>query len=131
KSLNELEAKQNVEKVEEHLIAEEIEKLVERAENVENDKVDSSTLRQDDTQNNLGTRLNPMSDKESPEVEINAKVQPVNINEEEEESAEDDYELKGREKWKHVEESMSTPSPTKVRSLRIHSTLISSDTKKL
>nr|GFD39641.1 hypothetical protein [Tanacetum cinerariifolium] len=101
------------------------------AENVENDKVDSSTLRQDDTQNNLGTRLNPMSDKESPEVEINAKVQPVNINEEEEESAEDDYELKRREKWKHVEESMSTPSPTKVRSLRIHSTLISLDTKKL
>nr|GEW16453.1 hypothetical protein [Tanacetum cinerariifolium] len=36
--------KQNVQKVEEHLIAEEIEKLVERTENVENLEVDSSTL---------------------------------------------------------------------------------------
>ncbi|GJT49118.1 hypothetical protein Tco_0975275 [Tanacetum coccineum] len=42
---------------------------------------------------------------ESPEVEITAEVQPVNINEEEEESTEDDYELKRRDKGKHVEES--------------------------
>ncbi|GJW38973.1 hypothetical protein Tco_0064818 [Tanacetum coccineum] len=76
KSRDVLEAKQNVQKVEEHLIAEEIEKLVEEAENVE----------------------------ESLEVEITAAAQPVNVNEEEEESAEDDYELKRREKGKHVEE---------------------------
>ncbi|GKA79099.1 hypothetical protein Tco_0785695 [Tanacetum coccineum] len=63
KSHDKLEAKQNVQKVKEHLIAKEIEKL-------------------------------PSSDKESLEVEITAEVQPVNINEEEEESAEDDYELK-------------------------------------
>ncbi|GJX57421.1 hypothetical protein Tco_0287318 [Tanacetum coccineum] len=50
KSHNELEVKQNVQKVEEHLIAEEIEKLVKGAENVENVKVDISTLRQDDMQ---------------------------------------------------------------------------------
>nr|GEX33362.1 retrovirus-related Pol polyprotein from transposon TNT 1-94 [Tanacetum cinerariifolium] len=42
--------------------------------------------------------LEPMSNKESPEVKITAVVQPVNVNEEEEESAEDDYELKRREK---------------------------------
>nr|GEX34903.1 copia protein [Tanacetum cinerariifolium] len=41
--------------------------------------------------------LEPMSDKESPKVEISAEVQPVNINEEEEELAENDYELKRRE----------------------------------
>ncbi|GKC79079.1 hypothetical protein Tco_1129853 [Tanacetum coccineum] len=45
KSRDELEAKQNVQKVKEHLIAEEIEKLVEGAENVENVEVNSSTLR--------------------------------------------------------------------------------------
>ncbi|GKB89833.1 hypothetical protein Tco_0962105, partial [Tanacetum coccineum] len=47
KSHEELEAKQNEDKVKEHLMAEEIEKLVERTENVEeNIEVDSSTLRQ-------------------------------------------------------------------------------------
>ncbi|GJT16431.1 hypothetical protein Tco_0875137 [Tanacetum coccineum] len=76
-------------------------------------------------------RLEPRSDKESSEVEITADVQPVNINEKEEESAEDDNVLKRREKGKHVEESRSTLSPTIIRSPRTHSTLISSDTKKL
>ncbi|GJT12192.1 hypothetical protein Tco_0859234 [Tanacetum coccineum] len=131
KSHEELEAKQNVQKVEEHLIAEDIEKLVEGTENEENVEVNSSTLRQDDTQNIPGTRLEPMSDKESLEVEITTEAQPVYINEEEEESAEDDYELKRREKGKHVEESRSTPSPTTIRSPRIHSTLVSLDTEKL
>nr|GEY34280.1 hypothetical protein [Tanacetum cinerariifolium] len=77
KSHDELEAQQNVQKVKEHLIAKEIEKLVKE----------------------------PRSEKESLEVEITAEVQPTNINEEEEESVEDDYDLKRREKGKHVEES--------------------------
>ncbi|GJS08718.1 hypothetical protein Tco_0365514 [Tanacetum coccineum] len=109
KSRDELEAQQNVQKVKEHLIAEEIKKLVEGAKNVEKVEVNSSTLRQDDTQTIPETRLEPMSDKET----------------------EDDYKLKQKEKGKHVEESRSTPSPTTTRSLRIHSTLISSDTEKL
>ncbi|GJY48157.1 hypothetical protein Tco_0438113 [Tanacetum coccineum] len=99
--------------------------------NVENVEVNSSTLRQDDTQNILGTRLEPRSDKESPKVEIIAAEQPVNFIEEEEESTEDDYELRRRENGKHIEESRSTPSPTTIRSPRTHSTLITSDTKKL
>ncbi|GJU56378.1 retrovirus-related pol polyprotein from transposon TNT 1-94 [Tanacetum coccineum] len=103
KSREELEAKQNKDKVKEHLMAEEIEKLVEGMENVE----------------------------ENVKVEITAVVQPVNVNEEEEESAKDDYELRRKEKGKHVEESRNTPSPTTIRSPRIHSTLISSDIKKL
>ncbi|GJR97928.1 hypothetical protein Tco_0270102 [Tanacetum coccineum] len=94
KSDDELEAKKNIQKVEEHLIAEEIEKLVEGTENVENAEVDSSTLRQNDNQNDPGTRLEPRSNKECPKVEITVKVQPVNTIEEEDESAEDDYELK-------------------------------------
>ncbi|GJR41997.1 hypothetical protein Tco_1310100 [Tanacetum coccineum] len=98
KSRDELEAKQNVQKFEEHLIAEEIEKLVEGTENVENAEVDSSTLRQNDNQNDPDTRLEPRSNKEIPEVEITAEVQPVNTIEEEEDSAEDDYELRRREK---------------------------------
>ncbi|GJR18079.1 hypothetical protein Tco_0966606 [Tanacetum coccineum] len=117
KSHDELEAKQNVQKVEEHLIAEEIEKLVEGLENVETVEVASSTLRKNDNPIDLGTRLEPRSDKESPEVEITADAQHVNVNEEEEESIEDDYELKRMEKGKEVEETRNTPSPTTTRSL--------------
>ncbi|GKA18373.1 hypothetical protein Tco_0698288 [Tanacetum coccineum] len=113
-------------------MTEEIEKLVEGTENVvENVEVDSSTLRKNDNPIDLGTRLEPMSDKESPEVELTTVEQPVNVNKDEEESLEDDYELKRREKGKHIEESRSTPSPTTNRSPRIHSTLISLDTEKL
>ncbi|GKE45746.1 hypothetical protein Tco_1473030, partial [Tanacetum coccineum] len=48
------------------------------------------------SKNDLGTRLDPESYKESPEVEITVVVQPVNVIEEEDESAEDDYELRRR-----------------------------------
>ncbi|GJU59000.1 hypothetical protein Tco_1236766 [Tanacetum coccineum] len=59
KSREELEAKQNMEKVKEHLMAEEIEKLVKGLENVEeNVEVPSSPLRNNDNQTNPGTRLN-------------------------------------------------------------------------
>ncbi|GJZ34489.1 hypothetical protein Tco_0580306, partial [Tanacetum coccineum] len=95
----------------------------------------------------LGTRLEPRSDKESPEVEItndkeveitnDEKVEitnvviPVNINEEEEEITDKVYELKRRKKGKIVEESRSTPFPTPIRPPRIHTDLVSSDTEKL
>ncbi|GJZ79869.1 hypothetical protein Tco_0644706 [Tanacetum coccineum] len=94
-----------------------------------------------------GTRLEPRSDKESPEVEItNDKeveitndeeveitnvVIPVNVNEEEEEITDEVYELKRREKGKIIEESRSTPFPTPIRYPMIHTNLISSDTEKL
>nr|GEU44272.1 hypothetical protein [Tanacetum cinerariifolium] len=103
KSCEELKSKQNEDKVKEHLIAEEIEKLVEGTKNVE----------------------------ENVKVEITAAEQPVNVTEYEEELVEDDYELRRREKGKHVEESRNIPSPTIIRSSRIHSTLISLDTEKL
>nr|GEU55748.1 hypothetical protein [Tanacetum cinerariifolium] len=131
KSLEEIEAMQKVEIVKEHLMAEEIEKLVEGIVSVKNVEVASSTLRKNDNQNDLGTRLEPKSDKESLKVEITTAEQPVNVYEKVEESAEDDYELRRREKRKHVEEIRHTPSHTTIRSLRIHSTLISSDTEKL
>ncbi|GJW42584.1 hypothetical protein Tco_0071383 [Tanacetum coccineum] len=114
-----------------HLIVEEIEKLVEGSKNVENVEVDSFTLRKNDNPIDPGTRLEPRSDKESLEVELTAAEQPVNVNEEEQESAEDDYESKQRGKVKHVDESRSTPSPTTTRSHMTHSTLISSNTEKL
>ncbi|GJR85220.1 hypothetical protein Tco_0209231 [Tanacetum coccineum] len=104
-------------------------KLVEGSENVE---VTSSPLRNDDDQVSPGTRLEPMSDKESPKVEKIADIsQPVNVIKEEEESAKDDYELRITEKGKYVEEIRNTPTPTTIRSPRIPTNLVSSDTEKL
>ncbi|GJT28719.1 hypothetical protein Tco_0908994 [Tanacetum coccineum] len=117
--------------------------MVEGSENFIND----SLLPRNDEQKILGTRLEPMSDKESPkveitndkeveitndeEVEITNVVIPVNVNEEEEEITDEVYELKRREKGKIVKESRSTPFPTLIRSPRIHTNLVSSDTEKL
>ncbi|GKE95061.1 hypothetical protein Tco_1579916, partial [Tanacetum coccineum] len=99
-----------------------------RTESEDSDEVDNSNL---NSQNDPNTRIDPRSYKESLEVEKTADVQPVNVIEEEEESAADDYELRRRVKWKEVEETRNTPSPTTIRSPRIHYTLVSSDTKKL
>nr|GFB93493.1 hypothetical protein [Tanacetum cinerariifolium] len=71
-----LEAKQNEEKVKEHLIAEEIEKLVDATENVkENVEVDSTTLRQNDNQNDPDNKLEPRSNKESLESQPTESTQ--------------------------------------------------------
>ncbi|GJU55633.1 hypothetical protein Tco_1229347 [Tanacetum coccineum] len=121
------EARENVELVNKHLASEEIEKMVDEPENI----IDDSPIPRNDDQNIPGTRLEPRSDKESPEMEITNVVIPVNVNEEEEEITDEVYELKQREKWKIVEESRSTPSPTPIRSPRIHTDLVSSDTEKL
>ncbi|GKA42955.1 hypothetical protein Tco_0735615 [Tanacetum coccineum] len=79
KSHDDLEAKQNEEKVKEYLIAEEIEKMVEGMENVENDEVVNSVL---NNQNDPDTRLDPESYKESPKVEKTSVEQHVNVIEE-------------------------------------------------
>ncbi|GJY26502.1 retrovirus-related pol polyprotein from transposon TNT 1-94 [Tanacetum coccineum] len=90
KSLEEHEARENVALVDEHLAAEEVEKLVENLENVD----DSSPPRHDNT-SIPGTRLEPRSYKESPEVEIPDKdipmvdvtniITPMNVDDKEDE----------------------------------------------
>ncbi|GJV61136.1 hypothetical protein Tco_1467236 [Tanacetum coccineum] len=135
KSREEQEARENVELVNKHLASEEIEKIVEGSKNVINDSLHP----RNDEPNIPGTRLEPRSDKESPEVEITNDeeveitnvVIPVNVNEEEEEITDEVYELKRREKGKIIEESRGTPFPTLIRSPRIHTDLVSSDTEKL
>ncbi|GJT49180.1 hypothetical protein Tco_0975337 [Tanacetum coccineum] len=143
KSQEEQEARENVELVNEHIASVEIKKMVEGTENV----IDDSSNPRNDDQNIPGTRLESRSDKESPEVEItnaeeveitnaeeveiNNVVIHVNVNEEEEKITDEVYELKQMEKRKIVEESRSTPFPTPIRSPRIHTNLVSSDTEKL
>ncbi|GKB48895.1 hypothetical protein Tco_0899648, partial [Tanacetum coccineum] len=112
-----------------------IEKMGEGLENVIND----SLLPRNDESKTPGTRLEPRSDKQSPEVEITNDeeveitnvVIPVNVNEEEDEIIEEVNELKRREKGKIVEETRSTPFPTPIRSPRIHTDLVSSETLRI
>ncbi|GKC50589.1 hypothetical protein Tco_1073334 [Tanacetum coccineum] len=128
-------SERNVKLVTSTLESEEIEKLVEGSENV----IDDSLSPRNDEPQILGTRLEPRSDKESPEVERtnDAEVEVikvvilVNVNEEEDEITDEVYELKRREKGNIVEESRSRPLPTPIRSLRTHTNLVSSDTEKL
>ncbi|GJY27723.1 hypothetical protein Tco_0403490 [Tanacetum coccineum] len=137
KSCEEQEARENVALVAEHLAAEEIVKLVEESENVD----DSLPTRHDDT-SIPDTRLEPRSDKESPKVEIFQKkvketskdtevepniVIPINVDDEEDEITDEMFELRRRAKGKNVEESRISPT----RSPRNLSTLVSSDTEKL
>ncbi|GJU53678.1 hypothetical protein Tco_1227392, partial [Tanacetum coccineum] len=109
--------------------------------------VDDSSIPRNDESNIPGTRIEPQSDKESPEVEIAKEkeveiskekeveltnvVIPVNVNDEYEEITDEVYELKRREKGNIVEETRNSPIPTPIRSPRIHTNLVSSDTKKL
>ncbi|GKA52689.1 hypothetical protein Tco_0746004, partial [Tanacetum coccineum] len=143
KSHEEQEARENVALVDEHLASEEIEKMVDGQENIVND----SSIPRNDEPNIPGTRIEPRSDKESPEVEITKEkevyiskekeveltnvVIPINVNDEDEEITNEMYELNRREKGKIVEEIRNSPIPTPIRSPRIYTNLVSSDTEKL
>nr|GEZ44999.1 hypothetical protein [Tanacetum cinerariifolium] len=130
KSRQEQEARENMALVDEHLPSVEIEKMVEGQKNV----ADDSLISRNDEHYILGTSLEPMSDKESPEVGITDVIVPVNVYDEEEEEDEITnkvYELKRREKGKNVKESRITPFATPFRSPRIYTDHVSSDTEKL
>ncbi|GJV66449.1 hypothetical protein Tco_1477277 [Tanacetum coccineum] len=144
KSHEEQEARENVALVDEHLASEEVEKMVEGQENI----VDDSSIPRNDEPNIPGTRIEPRSDKESSEVELTKETEveitqetlvvnitnvviPVNVNDEDEEITNKVYKLKRREKGKLVEETRNSLILTPIRSPRIHTNLVSSDTKKL
>ncbi|GJW66938.1 hypothetical protein Tco_0121362 [Tanacetum coccineum] len=56
---------------------------------------------------------------------------PMNVTDEDEEITDEVYELKRREKGKNVEETRNSPILTPIRSPRIHTNLVSSNTEKL
>ncbi|GJR09584.1 hypothetical protein Tco_0792236 [Tanacetum coccineum] len=104
KSQEEQEARENMELVNKHLASMEIEKMVEGPENSDKESLEVEITNDE-------------------EVEITNVVIPVNVNEEEEEITDEVYKLKRREKGKIIEESRSIPSPTPIRSPRIHTDL--------
>nr|GFC46981.1 hypothetical protein [Tanacetum cinerariifolium] len=114
-SLEDFKAKRNIEKVQEQIMDEELDHLLDGNENVdENAFMDYIFNNQED----LGTRIEPRGDKESPKAKINAHIVPISTNEEEEESPRDEFELKRRENGKGIEETRDTPPLTPIRSPR-------------
>nr|GFC90301.1 hypothetical protein [Tanacetum cinerariifolium] len=105
KSRKEQEAKEEL--VNEHLVSMEIGKMVKGHKNV----IDDSSISRNDEHNIVGTRLEPISDKEGLKVEFTDVVIHMNVNEEEEEITDEVYEFKRREKGNIVEESKNTPFP--------------------
>ncbi|GKB81674.1 hypothetical protein Tco_0948569 [Tanacetum coccineum] len=100
RSPEDLEAQHNVEKVQEHLVEEEIETMVEGTENVNVDKfMDEIFNDQKDPDN----RIEPGSHKESPKVKKRADILTINDDKEEEESAGDEFILRNRENRKGIE----------------------------
>ncbi|GJY84554.1 hypothetical protein Tco_0497930 [Tanacetum coccineum] len=127
RSLEDLEAQQNVEKVKEHRVDEELEQLLEGTENVDVDAFMDDVL---NSQEDPDTRIETKIDKESPKAEKDADMMIIN-NEEEEESVGDEFELRMREKGKGIEETRDTPLTTPIRSPRTHIAPLSLDKETL
>ncbi|GKC97475.1 hypothetical protein Tco_1167750 [Tanacetum coccineum] len=72
---------------------------------IEDFKAHQNVERQEDP----GTRIEPMSDKESPKVTESADILTIHDEEVEEESAGDEFELRRREKGKGIEDIRDTP----------------------
>ncbi|GJT72313.1 hypothetical protein Tco_1031599 [Tanacetum coccineum] len=79
--IKDFEARQNVEKVKDHMVDEELEQLREGTENVDVDAFMDDVF---NSQEDPGTKIEPKSDKESPKLEKDADM--VIINDEKEES---------------------------------------------
>ncbi|GJY76764.1 hypothetical protein Tco_0481880 [Tanacetum coccineum] len=113
KSHEEQEARENVALVDEHLAAEEIEKLSDK----ESPEVEIVQEKEEET-------------RKVTEVEPDIVI-PINVDDEEDEITDEVFELRRRAKGKNVKESRLSPIPSPTRSPRNLSTLVSSDTEKL
>nr|GEZ30956.1 hypothetical protein [Tanacetum cinerariifolium] len=102
RSLEDLEAQQNVEKVKEHMMDEELEQLLEGIKNVDEDAFMDDVL---NSQEDPNTKIELRSNKESLEAEKVADMMIIQDDEVGEESARDEFELRRREKGKGIEET--------------------------
>ncbi|GJY34914.1 hypothetical protein Tco_0419383 [Tanacetum coccineum] len=130
KSHEEQEARENVALVDEHLASEEIEKMVEEQENI-SDKESPEVEIAKEKEVEITQETEVEITQETQAVDITKFIIPVNVTDEDEEITDEVYDLKRRQKGKNVEETRSSPIPTPIRSPRIHTNLVSLDTKKL
>ncbi|GKF19491.1 hypothetical protein Tco_0068129, partial [Tanacetum coccineum] len=99
------------------MVDEEIKNIV---EGTGNENVDEFLNDIFNNQEDPGTRIEPRSDRESPEVEKDDDMMTFSNDDVEEEPAGDEFELRRREKGKGIEETKDTPPPTPTRSPRTH-----------
>nr|GEX36906.1 retrovirus-related Pol polyprotein from transposon TNT 1-94 [Tanacetum cinerariifolium] len=125
RSLEDLKAQENIKTVEEHLVDEDIENIVEGGDIVDEDEFLNEIF---NSQEDLSTRLEPKSHKESPEEEKSADVLIINDDEEEEESVKDAL---IRKKGNGILEIKDTPPPTLIRSHMTHIDPLSSNKERL
>nr|GFB41151.1 hypothetical protein [Tanacetum cinerariifolium] len=113
KSRQEQEAIENVALVEKHLASKEIEKMVEGQEHV----VDDSSIPRNDKHNIPDTRLEPRSDKESPEVGITDVIVHVNVYDEEDKRTDELPRKSFITLTDHLHKAMADSLPTMVDKL--------------
>nr|GEY65156.1 hypothetical protein [Tanacetum cinerariifolium]GEY65971.1 hypothetical protein [Tanacetum cinerariifolium] len=116
RSLEDLEAQQNVEKVKEHMMDEELEQLLEGIKNVDEDAFMDDVL---NSQEDLGTMIELKSNKESLEAEKVADMVIIHDDEVGEESARDEFELRRREKRKGIEDTREACPVEAVRPMNV------------
>ncbi|GJW59191.1 hypothetical protein Tco_0105922 [Tanacetum coccineum] len=109
-------------------IVAELNHLLDETENVDVDNFMSDIL---NNQEDPITKIDPGSYKESPDVKNDVDLVIVTANEEEEESAGDEFELRRRVKGNGIEETRSSPPPTPIRSPRTHIAPLSTDKETL
>ncbi|GJW12774.1 hypothetical protein Tco_1578601 [Tanacetum coccineum] len=128
RSIEDYKAQQNIAKVKEHVVDEELDQILEGAKNVDLDAFIDDVL---NSQEDPATRIEPKNDKESPEAEKDADMVNVTNDDEEEESAGGEFELKRREKGNGIEETTDTPHPHPLDPPRTHIAPLSLDKETL
>ncbi|GJV28993.1 hypothetical protein Tco_1385441 [Tanacetum coccineum] len=128
RSIEDFKAQQNVEKVKEHMMDEELEQLLEGTENVDVDAFMDDVL---NSQEDPSTRIEPMSDKESPKVTKSTDMLDIHDDEVEEESVKEEFELRMREKGKvATEDALSFVDKEKLQELTVTDSTPSSSSPK-
>nr|GEX13501.1 hypothetical protein [Tanacetum cinerariifolium] len=89
------------------MMDEELEQFARKTKNVDKNECMEDIF---NDQEDLDTRIETKSDKESQDAKKDAGIVFID-NEEEEESARDEFELRMKEKGKEIKETMDTPYP--------------------
>ncbi|GJR18802.1 hypothetical protein Tco_0967329, partial [Tanacetum coccineum] len=111
-----------------HMVDEELDKLLDENENVDVDEFMDDIL---NNQEDPATRIEPRSENESSEEEMNADLAIVNNNEEEEGSTKEALIKRNHEKRKGIKEIRNLPPPTPIKFPRTHIAPLSTDKETL
>ncbi|GJT99278.1 hypothetical protein Tco_1094796 [Tanacetum coccineum] len=118
----------DVERLKEHMVDEELDPLLAGTENVDADAFMDDVI---NSQEDPDTRIELRSDKESPKAKKDVDMVTIHDEKVEEGSVEDEFELRNRDKGKGIKETRDTPTHTPIRSPRNHISPLSTDKETL